>query len=446
MFKKILIANRGEIAVRIIHACRELGISTVAIYSNVDKESLHVQIADEAICVGPKEVKDSYLNMKSILAACEITGATAVHPGCGFLAESSRFAKMVELCGLKFIGPSANAIDFLGNKIKAKRLVKEVGVPVIEGSDGAIKDKEEALKIAKKIGFPIIIKAKAGGGGKGIRIVYDENQVESSFSLAKAEAMAYFGDEDVYIEKYIQNPRHVEVQILADEAKNVIFLGERDCSVQRRNQKLIEEACSPAVDEKLRQKLGSAAVKIARACGYYNAGTVEFLLDAFGKFYFMEVNTRVQVEHGITELITGVDIVKAQIKIAAGKRLKFKQKDVQFKGHSIECRINAEMPEKNFMPSPGKIDELYIPSGNGIRVDHFIYSGYKILPYYDNMMAKVMVHGENRKEAIAKMLNALAEFIVSGVETNIDFHLKILRNKNFKAGNVDIGFLERLGY
>ena len=446
MIDKILIANRGEIAVRIIHACREMGIATVSIYSEADKDSLHVQLADEAICVGPKNVKDSYLNINSIISACEITGARAVHPGCGFLAENKDFAKMVELCGLKFIGPSVKSIDVLGDKIKAKKLVKEVGVPVVEGSDGAVKSKEDAVKIAKKLGYPVIVKAKAGGGGKGIRVVREETELENAFLLAKSEARLYFADDEIYIEKYIENPRHVEVQILSDEFSNVVHLGERDCSVQRRNQKVIEEANSPAVDSNLRRKLGVAAVKVARACSYYNAGTVEFLLDKQNMFYFMEVNTRVQVEHGITELITGIDIVKTQIRIANGEKLKFKQSDINFKGHSMECRINAECPEKGFLPSPGRIGELYIPCGNGIRVDHAIYSGYSVPPYYDNMLAKLMVHGEDRKEAVAKMVSALAEFIISGIETNIDFQLKILRNKDFKAGNVDVGFLERLGY
>lgn len=423
-----------------------MGIATVSIYSEADRDSLHVQLADEAICVGPKEVKDSYLNINSIISACEITGARAVHPGCGFLAENKKFAKMVELCGLKFIGPSVKSIDVLGNKIKAKNLVKEIGVPVVEGSDGAVRNKEDAIKIAKKLGYPVIVKAKAGGGGKGIRVVREEKELENSFLLAQSEAKLYFADDEIYIEKYIENPRHVEVQILADEFSNVVHLGERDCSVQRRNQKVIEEANSPAVDSNLRRKLGVAAIKVARACSYSNAGTVEFLLDKQNRFYFMEVNTRVQVEHGITELITGIDIVKTQIRIANGEKLKFKQSDINFKGHSMECRINAECPEKGFLPSPGRIGELYIPCGNGIRVDHAIYSGYSVPPYYDNMIAKLMVHGEDREEAVAKMVSALAEFIISGIETNIDFQLKILRNKDFKAGNVDVGFLERLGY
>ncbi len=446
MIEKVLIANRGEIAVRIIHACREMGIATVAIYSQADKDSLHVQIADEAICVGPKEVKESYLNIKSIISACEITGARAIHPGCGFLAENKKFAKMVEVCGLKFIGPSVKSIDILGDKIKAKRLVKELGVPVVEGSDGAVHNKQEAEKIANRIGYPVIVKAKAGGGGKGIRVVEEEKELEKAFLLARSEAKSYFADDEIYIEKYIENPRHVEVQILADEFLNVVHLGERDCSVQRRNQKVVEEANSPVVDENLRRKLGIAAVKVAKACSYSNAGTVEFLLDKENKFYFMEMNTRVQVEHGITELITGIDIVKTQIRIANGEKLKFKQSDIKFNGHSIECRINAECPEKGFLPSPGRINELYVPCGNGIRVDHAIYSGYSVPPYYDNMIAKLMVYAQNRNEAIAKMDSALAEFIISGIETNIEFQLKILRNKDFKAGNVDVGFLSRLGY
>ena len=446
MFDKILIANRGEIAVRIIHACRELGIGTVAVYSQPDKESLHVQIADEAVCIGPKEMKDSYLNIKAILAACEITGVQAVHPGCGFLAESSKFAKMVELCGLKFIGPNAKAIDFLGDKIKAKKLVKELGIPVVEGCTDAVKDHFDALKIADDIGYPVIIKAKAGGGGKGIRVVTDKKELKNAFLLSKSEAKTYFDDDEVYIEKYIKNPRHIEVQVLADEFLNVIYLGERDCSLQRRNQKLIEEAPSSAVDEILRKKLGVAAVKIARACGYFNAGTVEFLLDGEGKFYFIEMNTRLQVEHGITEFISGVDIVKTQIKIANKDKLNIKQKDINLKGHSIECRINAEIPEKNFMPAPGRIKEVYIPCGNNIRVDHAIYAGYDIPPFYDNMIAKVMVHDHTRKEAIFKMISALAEFIISGVHTNIDFNLKLLRNEDFMNSNIHIRFLESLGY
>lgn len=446
LFSKILIANRGEIAVRIIHACRELGIDTVAIYSTADKESLHVQLADEAVCVGPVQPQSSYLNMRSIFAACENTGAQAIHAGFGFLSENSQFAKMCGAFGLKFIGPSHEAIAMLGDKIVAKQTVKEAGVPVVEGSNGVVESFAEGLKIAKQLGFPIIVKATAGGGGKGIRIVKNESDLKSAMELARFEAKTNFGNDGIYIEKFIENPRHVEIQILGDEFGNVVHLGERDCSVQRKNQKLIEESPSPAVNEELRQKLGKAAVKAAKACGYSNAGTVEFLLDSSGQFYFMEMNTRIQVEHGITELETGIDLVKSQIKIASGEKLGFSQNDIKLTGHSIECRINAEVPEKGFMPSPGKIEDLYIPCGNGIRVDNAIYSGYTVLPYYDSMIAKVMAHAATRQEAIAKMIVALAEFIVSGIETNIDFQLSILRNADFQKGNVDINFLQRLGY
>lgn len=446
MFSKILIANRGEIAVRIIHACRELGIETVAIYSIADKESLHVQLADEAVCIGPVQPKDSYLNMRSIFAACENTGAQAIHAGFGFLSENSQFAKMCEAFGIKFIGPSFNAIAMLGDKVVAKQTVKNAGVPVVEGSNGAVEDINEALQIAQDIGYPVIVKARAGGGGKGIRVVRNKIELESAMEVARLEAQANFGNGELYIEKFIENPRHVEIQVLADEFGNVVHLGERDCSVQRKNQKLIEESPSPVVDEHLRKKMGQAAVNAAKACGYSNAGTVEFLLDKSGEFYFMEMNTRIQVEHGITELETGVDLVKSQIKIASGEKLGFVQNDIKLSGHSIECRINAEVPEKGFMPSPGKIDDLYIPCGNGIRVDNAIYSGYTVLPYYDSMIAKVMVHAATRQEAISKMIVALAEFIVSGIETNIDFQLSILRNPDFQNGNIDINFLRRLGY
>lgn len=446
MFSKVLIANRGEIAVRIIHACRELGIETVAVYSLADKESIHAQIADEAVCIGPALARDSYLKMESIFAACERTGAQAIHPGFGFLSESSQFAKMCEAFGLKFIGPSYKAIAMLGDKAYAKKVVARAGVPVIAGSLGVVQNFTDALKISDELGYPVIVKATAGGGGKGIRIVRTREDLQSAMEMASLEAKSNFGNGGLYIEKFIENPRHVEIQILADEFGNVVHLGERDCSVQRRNQKLIEESPSPVVDEALRTKLGCAAVSAAKACGYSNAGTVEFLLDKNGKFYFMEMNTRIQVEHGITELETGIDLVKSQIKIAHGQKLDFTQSDVKLRGHSIECRINAEVPEKNFMPAPGKIKDLYIPCGNGVRVDNAIYSGYTVLPYYDSMLAKVMVHDRTREEAIAKMIVALAEFIVSGIETNIDFQLSILRNKQFQKGDVDINFLQRLGY
>ena len=446
MFGKILIANRGEIAVRIIHACRELGISTVAVYSEADKSSLHVQIADEAVCIGPAKTQDSYLNIKAILAACEVTGADAVHPGFGFLSENSGFAKMCGICGIKFIGPSPEAMDSLGDKIKAKKIMKQAGVPVIPGSDGLVTDINDALKIADEIGYPVMIKATAGGGGRGIRRVNSEKELEAAIIVAQNEAKSFFGNSGVYIEKFIENPRHVEIQLIADEYGNVVHLGERDCSMQRRNQKIIEETPSPAVDEILREKMGKAAVAAAKACEYSSVGTAEFLLDKNKNFYFMEMNTRVQVEHGITELVTGVDIVKTQIKIANSQKLDISQKDVKINGHAIECRINAEMPEKGFMPVPGKISELYVPCGNGIRVDSAIYSGYTITSHYDSMIAKVMSYAATRDEAIAKMKWALAEFIVEGISTNIDFQLSLLRNEDFKSGNVDIGFLSRLGY
>ena len=446
MFGKVLIANRGEIAVRIIHACRELGISTVAIYSEADKESLHAQIADEAVCIGPAKPKDSYLNVKSIIAACEITGADAVHPGFGFLSENSGFAKMCKMCGLEFIGPSSGAMESLGDKASARRVMKKAGVPVIPGSEGLILDLGHALKVSDEIGYPVMVKATAGGGGRGIRLVNSPKDLEASILAAQTEAESFFGNSGVYIEKFIENPRHVEIQIIADKHGNVVHLGERDCSVQRRNQKLVEEAPSPAVSEVVREKMGRAAILAAKASGYYNAGTVEFLLDKSDNFYFMEMNTRIQVEHGITELITGVDIVKNQIKIADSQKLDVSQDDIKINGHAIECRINAEIPEKGFMPVPGQIKGLYVPCGNGVRVDSCVYSGYTVTPHYDSMIAKVMTHAKTRDEAIAKMRWALAEFIVEGIPTNIDFHLALLRNEDFKKGNVDVGFLGRLGY
>lgn len=446
MFNKILIANRGEIAVRIIHACRELSIPTVAVYSTADKGALHVQIADEAVCIGPPATQDSYLNMQSLLAACEVTGADAIHPGFGFLSENSVFAQMCGVCGVKFIGPTPESMDLMGDKANAKKTMQEAGVPVVPGSDGIINDLDEAKDLAREIGYPVMVKATAGGGGRGIRRVDKEEDLESSITAAKSEAKSFFGDDGVYIEKFIVNPRHVEVQLLADDYGEVIHLGERDCSMQRRNQKMIEETPSPAVDESLRRKMGKAAVLAAKACNYTSAGTVEFLLADAGRFYFMEMNTRVQVEHGITELVTGIDIVKTQIKIAAGKPLEISQRDVEIKGHSIECRINAETPEKDFRPSPGEIKGLYMPCGNGIRLDSSVYSGYKITPYYDSMIAKVMSYAPTREEAIAKMKWALAEFIVEGIDTNIDFQLNLLREKDFEDGNIDIGFLQRKGY
>ena len=443
MFNKILIANRGEIAVRIIRACRELGIKTVAIYSEIDKDSLHTNLADEAICVGPAESKKSYLNIKAIIEAAYITGAEAIHPGFGFLAENDYFAKVCEECNIKFIGPKYQVIKLMGNKTNAKKLMKEAGVPVISGSDGCVKNLEEAKNISKQVGYPIMIKAANGGGGKGIRLVNEEKELENAYNIVKVEAQKAFNDEEIYIEKFIENPRHIEIQILADEHGNVIHLGERDCSVQRKNQKILEESPSTFINEETRSKMGEAAKKAVNASGYFNAGTIEFLVDKNKNFYFMEMNTRLQVEHPVTEMVTGIDIVKWQIKIAYGEKLDVNQKDINIKGHSIECRINAETPKNNFMPSPGKIVSLHLPGGNGIRIDTHIYSGYFIPPTYDSMIAKVIVYAENREKAIAKMKSAIGEVIVEGINTNTDFLFEILNNHNFIAGNFDTSFIKK---
>ena len=440
---KILIANRGEIAVRIIRACKEMNIKTVAIYSEADKDSLHTRLADEAICIGPANSNKSYLNYKNIIEAAYITGSDSIHPGFGFLSENSQFAKICEESNIKFIGPSYEVIKLMGNKSNAKEMMEKAGVPVVPGSKGSIKSINDAKKIAQEIGYPIMLKAAAGGGGKGIRIVNSEEELESSYNIVKQEAMISFKDDEIYIEKFIQNPRHVEIQILADEHGNVIHLGERDCTVQRRNQKVIEETPSMAIDEKLREKMGDAAVKAAKKVGYTSCGTIEFLVDKNKNFYFMEMNTRIQVEHGITEERTGIDIVKEQIRIAAGEKLKIKQKDVEFRGHVIECRINAENPEKNFRPCPGKITGLILPGGNGIRVDTFVYEGYTIPPNYDSMIAKIIAHGKTRNEAISKMKRALEETVIDGVDTNIDFLFKIIRNSNFLRGKYDTSFIEK---
>ena len=440
---KILIANRGEIAVRIIRACKEMNIKTVAIYSEADKDSLHTRLADEAICIGPANSNKSYLNYKNIIEAAYITGSDSIHPGFGFLSENSQFAKICEESNIKFIGPSYEVIKLMGNKSNAKEMMEKAGVPVVPGSKGSIKSINDAKKIAQDIGYPIMLKAAAGGGGKGIRIVNSEEELESSYNIVKQEAMISFKDDEIYIEKFIQNPRHVEIQILADEHGNVIHLGERDCTVQRRNQKVIEETPSMAIDEKLREKMGEAAVKAAKKVGYTSCGTIEFLVDKNKNFYFMEMNTRIQVEHGITEERTGIDIVKEQIRIAAGEKLKIKQKDVEFRGHVIECRINAENPEKNFRPCPGKITGLILPGGNGIRVDTFVYEGYTIPPNYDSMIAKIIAHGKTRNEAISKMKRALEETVIDGVDTNIDFLFKIIRNSNFLRGKYDTSFIEK---
>ncbi len=444
MIKKILIANRGEIAVRIIRACRELGIHCVAVYSTADRSALHAQIADEAVCIGPASVSESYLNMNAIISACMITGCDAVHPGFGFLSENAEFAALCRENNIKFIGPSPESIAMLGDKARAKETMKNSGVPVIPGSDGAVKTLDEAKKAAAEIGYPVLVKASAGGGGRGIRMVVSESELEKELTIAQQEAKNFFGDDAVYIEKFISRPRHIEVQIMADEFGNTVYLGERDCSMQRRNQKVLEETPSPVMTEELRRKMGEAAVKAAKACNYFNAGTIEFLVDENKNFYFMEMNTRIQVEHPITEFVTGIDLVKTQIKVASGEKLDFSQNDIKISGHSIECRINAENPHLNFRPSPGTIDALHIPGGPGIRVDSAVYQGYTIPPYYDSMIAKLIVYAPTRAEAIMKMKWALAEFIVDGVDTNIDFQLELIKNSDFEKGDYDNGFLNEL--
>lgn len=446
MFDKVLIANRGEIAVRIIRACRELGVRTVAVFSEADRGALHAQIADEAVCIGPAPTRDSYLNVQAILAACELTGANAIHPGFGFLSENSAFARNCEKCGVTFIGPSAEAMDRMGDKAHAKQTMKEAGVPVIPGSDGAVKDLEEAKRIAGETGYPVMVKASAGGGGRGIRLVHSEEELEKLMPEAQQEALSYFGNGELYIEKFIENPRHVEIQILADGYGNVVHLGERDCSMQRRNQKVLEESPCPVMTPQLREKMGEAAVRAAKACNYKNAGTIEFLLAADGQFYFMEMNTRIQVEHPITELVTGIDLVRQQILIAAGEPLPFGQEDIRLTGHAIECRINAEDPEMNFRPCPGRIEALHMPGGPGVRIDSAVYQGCEISPWYDSMIAKLIVYAPNREEAIRKMRWALAEFLVEGVSTNIDFQLSLLRDRNFEDGTYDIGYLGRTSF
>jgi len=440
---KILIANRGEIAVRIIRACKEMNIKTVAVYSEIDKNALHTKLADEAICIGPANPKQSYLNIKNIIEAARITKADSIHPGFGFLSENANFAKICEESNIKFIGPTSRVINLLGNKSNSKELMKKEDVPVIPGSEGSITGLKEALKIAEKIGYPVMLKASAGGGGKGIRVVNNEKEMEMSYNIVKQEAKNSFNDDEIYIEKYIRNPRHVEIQIMADEYGNVVHLGERDCTIQRNHQKIIEETPSSVVDEKLRNKMGQAAIKAAKAAGYTSLGTVEFLVDINKDFYFMEMNTRIQVEHPITEERTGIDLVKEQIRIAAGEKLKYKQKEIEFRGHVIECRINAENPAKNFMPSPGKIGEINLPGGNGVRIDTAIYSGYVIPPNYDSMIAKIITHGTSRNEAISKMKRALEELVVDGIETNRDFLFEIIRNPDFIRGSFDTSFIEK---
>lgn len=443
MFKKLLIANRGEIAVRIIRAARELGIATVAVYSEADKDALHTILADEAICIGPARSTDSYLNMSSVLSAAIVTGAEAIHPGFGFLSENSKFATMCEEMNISFIGPSAQVMDKMGDKINARREMIAAGVPVIPGSDGEVHTADQALEIASHIGYPVMLKASAGGGGKGIRKVEQEEDLAAAFESASQEALAAFGNGAMYIEKVVYPARHIEVQILGDSFGHIVHLGERDCSLQRNNQKVLEESPSVAIGKTLRQELGSAAVRAAEAVSYVNAGTIEFLLDEqSGNFYFMEMNTRVQVEHPVTEFVTGVDIVKEQIKIAAGLELSVKQEDIVISGHAIECRINAENPKFNFAPSPGRITELHMPAGGvGLRVDSAVYNGYTIPPYYDSMIAKIIVHGENRFDALMKMQRALYEFEVEGLVTNADFQLDLISDKHVIAGDYDTSFL-----
>ena len=442
MFKKILIANRGEIALRVICAARELGIKTVAVYSQADENSLHVRFADEDVCIGPAPSKDSYLNVPAIISAAEITGADAIHPGYGFLSESAYLAEVCEACHIKFIGPYPNVIKLLGDKARARRAMKKAGVPVLPGSDGPVQGEEQALKVAKELGYPVIIKAVAGGGGRGMRVVRSNDELGPSIKTATREAEAAFGVGDVYIEKYVESPRHIEIQVLGDHHLNVVHLGERECSIQRRHQKLLEEAPSVALTEKQRRKLGATVVDAARAVQYTNAGTFEFLMDSKGNFYFLEANTRLQVEHPVTEFITGVDIVKEQIRIAAGKRLSFRQNDVEFRGHSIECRINAEDPE-TFAPSPGVIHAFSVPGGPGVRVDSYAHSDCTVSPYYDSLIAKIITHGRDRREAIDRMRRTLEMTVIDGIKTTIPLHLKILADPDFVAGRLNTSFMER---
>lgn len=444
MFKKILIANRGEIAVRIIRACREMGIETVAVYSQADKDALHAEMADYAVCIGPAKARDSYLNMQNIISATVLSGAEAIHPGFGFLSENSEFAEMCRECNITFIGPDSESIEKMGNKSRAREIMMEAGVPVVPGSSGSVENIETGLELAEKIGYPVMIKASAGGGGRGIRIVKNSNEFAKAFETAKSEAKGAFGDDTMYVEKFVENPRHIEFQILADSYGNTVYLGERDCSIQRRNQKVLEEAPSPVMTGELRKQMGDIAVKAAKAVNYKNAGTIEFLVDKYGSYYFMEMNTRIQVEHPITEMITGVDLIKEQIKIAAGEKLSIKQEDIRIEGHAIECRINAENPDLGFRPSPGRIERMHIPGGLGVRLDSAAYQGYVIPPTYDSMIGKLIVHGKTREEAINRMKRALGEFVIEGVDTNIDFQFRILSNEVFASGEFDTGFIPKV--
>lgn len=445
MFSKILVANRGEIALRVIRACKEMGVRTVAIYSVPDENSPHVHLADESVCIGQAASSQSYLNIPAIISAAEITDVDAIHPGYGFLSENAHFAEVCESCQIKFIGPTPQSIRLMGDKMAARETMRKVGIPIIPGTQEAIKDKDDALKVAKKIKYPVIIKAAAGGGGRGMRVCHNDVRLVSALMTAQHEAKAAFGNPDVYIEKYIEKSKHIEFQILADTYGNMVHLHERDCTIQRRHQKLVEEAPSPSVDWKLRKKMGDVALKAARTVNYVNAGTIEFLLDADKKFYFLEMNTRVQVEHGITELITGIDIVKEQIRVAAGERLSIRKQDkIPLKGHAIECRINAEDPAKDFAPCPGKIERYHVPGGPGVRVDSHAYAGYKVLPYYDSMIGKLMVHGRNRSEAISIMQRALDEFIIEPIKTTIPIHKEILKNPIFRRAQMTTDFIPRM--
>jgi acetyl-CoA carboxylase biotin carboxylase subunit len=441
MFSKILIANRGEIALRIIRACKELGIATVAVHSEVDVESLHVKFADEAVCIGPAPVTESYLNHQRIISAAEISGADAVHPGYGFLAENSEFAEMCEASGIKWIGPSPELIEKMGNKSLAKKMMADAGLPVIPGTDGPVNSEEEAMDAAARIGYPVIIKAAAGGGGKGMRIAEDEKSLANNLLIARAEAEGAFGDSTLYLEKYLAAPRHVEVQLLGDKFGNVVHLGERDCSIQRRHQKLLEESPCSALNDELRRKLLAAAVKGAEVLGYDSAGTMEFLVEK-DEFYFMEMNTRIQVEHPVSEMVTGRDLIKEQISVAAGRRIAFAQEEVAFRGHAVECRVNAEDPSRGFLPSPGRVLFFHLPGGPGVRVDSHVYQGYEITPHYDSMIAKIICHGLTREEAIARMNRALEECVIEGVNSTLGFHRSVLRDPRFRRGEISTRFLE----
>uniref|UniRef100_UPI004055E234 acetyl-CoA carboxylase biotin carboxylase subunit n=1 Tax=Acetatifactor sp. TaxID=1872090 RepID=UPI004055E234 len=446
MIQKVLIANRGEIAVRIIRACREMGIETVAVYSEADKEALHTQLADEAVCIGPADSTESYLNMERIISATVISGADAIHPGFGFLSENAKFTELCEQCNITYIGPRAETIRKMGNKAEARSTMIAAEVPVIPGSTKSFTDVEEATLVADKVGYPVMIKAALGGGGKGMRVAGSAEEFERAFQTAAKEAKMAFGDDTMYLERFVENPKHIEFQILADKYGNVVHLGERDCSIQRNHQKVIEESPSMALSEELRKRMGEAAVKAAKAAGYENAGTIEFLLDKNGNFYFMEMNTRIQVEHPVTEWVTGIDLIKEQIRIADGRKLSYSQEDICITGHAIECRINAENPDKNFMPSPGTITDMYLPGGKGVRVDSAIYAGYTVPPYYDSMLTKLIVHAKNRNEAIKKMRSALGEVIIEGIHTNVDYLYDIINHPDFINGDIDIEFIEKLSH